>query len=277
MANPTLLQLQLGRRLRELRQEAGLSIAEAADRVLLSPAQVSRIETGQRRASLRDVRALSKLYEFPEEELMELAKQARETEWWHRLEARDLRMYIGLENEAAAISYYGTTTLHGLVQTEEYARAVIKGYLPRITDTALEERVRTRMKRQEILERVDPPKFWVMLDECAIHRMMGGAQVMGGQLRRLSELSERPNITVLIVPFSAGAHMALDSAFQLLEFDQAAPGLTDTVFMETLAGDVYLQKAERVKRFREVLDHLRAMALNPHDSRNMILRKLRDL
>lgn len=270
MANPTLRQRQLASRLRELRLEAGLSIAEVAERTLSSPAKISRIETGQRLASLRDVRDLCMLYGVPGTELMQLAREASQQEWWQEHEDVNFRPLIGMEWEASAITEYETTTIPGLLQTEDYARAVIRGFLPRIDPDVLEERVQVRMKRQDVLHKTVPPRYWVLLDESALHRRFGGLEVMRRQCARLADLAEVPDITIQVIPYTAGPHMALDSAFMLLEFADTA-GVADTVFMDTLAGQFFMEKRSQIDRFKEVVDHLRAVALSPGDSLARIL------
>lgn len=268
--NPTIRQRQLARRLRDLRQEAGLHISDVAERLLCSQAKISRLETGQRRASLRDVRDLCALYGVADPtELMALAREARQPGWWQEAEDVDFRQLPGLESEAVAIHEYETTTIPGLLQTDEYARAVIKGFLPRISDEALDERVLNRMKRQQLLDKSGPPRYWVLLDESALHRHVGGVEVMARQLRRVAEASERPNVTIQVVPYTVGAHMGFDSAFMLLTFAEEA-GIADTVYMDTLAGQFYYEKPAQLERPREVLDHLRAVALSPRDSARRI-------
>lgn len=273
--NPTLRQLQLANRLRDLRQESGLSVAEVAEQVLLSPAQVSRIENAKRTASPRDVRALCKLYGVPEEDLLELAKEARQPVWWQNYDDRDFRQMIGLESVASEITEYETTTIPGLLQTEAYARAILKGYLPGIDAEVLEQRIQARVKRQELLRRIHPPKYWVLLDESALHRHVGGRRAMQEQLESLGELAERPNINILVLPFTVGAHMGFDMAFRMLEFPETVK-IFDTLFVEDALGHAYTQDygagKVRVARYREIIDHLRATAANPADSRAIILR-----
>ncbi|GAA4060761.1 helix-turn-helix domain-containing protein [Nonomuraea soli] len=269
-ANPTLRQRQLARQLRELREQVGLNIKDVADRVLLSPGQISRIETAKRRPSLRDVRALCELYGVPDGPLMKLAREAHEQGWWQELEDVDFRPLPGLENDAVAISEYETTTIPGLLQTPDYARAIIKGYLPQIEPDVLDARVDGRMKRQEILSKANPPRYWVVLDESALHRHIGGPAVMAQQLAQVAMAAEQPHITIQVVPYTNGAHMGLDSAFMLLEFAPEA-SLADTVYMETLAGQIFTERPRQLERFNEVLDHLRAVALSPQESVARIL------
>lgn len=271
MDSPTLRQRQLAKKLRDLRNEAGLSIAEVAAELLCSPAKISRIETSQRRAALRDVRDLCRLYGVADPgELMDLARDAQKQAWWQETEDVDFRPLIGLELEASAITEYETTTIPGLLQTHDYAEAVIRGYLPQIEPEVLEERVQIRMKRQEVLGRDKPPvRYWVLLDESALHRHIGGRRVMAGQLAHLADLAARSNITILVVPYTAGAHMGLDSAFMLLEFDESS-GQSDIVYMDTLAGQIFLEKPKQLERFREILHQLRAVALSPDESQALI-------
>ncbi|GAA4510782.1 MULTISPECIES: helix-turn-helix domain-containing protein [Nonomuraea] len=265
-ANPTLRQRQLANRLRDLRHDSNMSIAEVAEALLCSAAKISRIETAQRRASLRDVRDLCRLYGVEDpSELMALAKDAREQGWWQDGEDVDFRPVPGLENDAIAISEFETTTIPGLLQTEDYARAVIQGFLPQIDPSVREDRVAYRMKRQNVLRKTKPPRYWVLLDESALHRHIGGEQTMADQLDQVAEMAAAPRITVQVVPYTVGAHMALDSAFMLLEFDPSA-GVADTVYMDTLAGQIFQEKPAQLARFREVLNQLRAVALSPKDS-----------
>ncbi|MEU5860974.1 MULTISPECIES: helix-turn-helix transcriptional regulator [unclassified Nonomuraea] len=267
--NPTLRQRQLAMRLRELRHEAGLSIAEVAEHLLCSPAKISRIETAQRRVSLRDVRDLCRLYGVQDSsELMTLAKDARQKHWWQDYDNRSFRPMIGLEADSVAITEYEITTIPGLLQTEDYARAVIRGCLPRIDNDILQDRVLARLKRQELLTGREPPDYWVLLDESALHRHVGGRQTMLEQLRHLLTVTELPQVTIQVIPFTVGAHMGFDSTFRLLEFDKRS-GIADTVFVEHQMGLFYLE-GDKVEPFRETINHLRAEALNPQESKKQL-------
>ncbi|MER5418733.1 helix-turn-helix domain-containing protein [Streptosporangium roseum] len=266
--NPTLRRRQLASRLRELREQAGKSIKEAAEQLECSPAKISRIETAQRGALPRDVRDLCLFYGMTEQPqidaLMSLAREAKQQVWWQETEDVDFRPFLGLEIDATSISEYETTTVPGLLQTEEYARAIIKGYLPRMDPDVLEERVTYRLRRQERLHGPQPPKYWVLLDESVLHRHVGGADVMRKQLEHIEKTSELPHVTIQVIPFTVGAHMGFDSAFVLLEFSD--PTIGDTVYLDTLMGSFYLEKAKELERFRETLNHLRAVALSPQES-----------
>lgn len=266
--NPTLRRRQLASRLRELREQAGKSIRDAAEQLECSPAKISRIETAQRGALPRDVRDLCLFYGLTDQAqidaLMTLAREAKRQVWWQETEDVDFRPFLGLEIEATSISEYETTTVPGLLQTGEYARAVIKGYLPRMDNDVLEERVTYRLRRQERLYGPHPPKYWVLLDESVLHRHVGGPDVMREQVRHLESASELPHVTIQVIPFTVGAHPGFDSAFILLEFSD--PTIGDTVYLDTLMGSFYLEKAKELERFRETLNHLRAVALSPQES-----------
>lgn len=268
--NPTLRQRQLAKRLRELRHEAGMSIADVAEHLLCSATKISRIETAQRTASLRDVRDLCALYGVADAaELMTLAKDARQKEWWQRYDDADFIPMIGLEAEAVAITEYEITTVPGLLQTEDYARAIIRGWLPRISMDILNDRVETRLKRQQLLRQARPPRYWVLLDESALHRHVGSPQIMHAQLDLLLEVAELPEVTIQVIPFTAGAHMGFDSMFRLLELNKES-GIADTVFVEHQMGLFYLEGEKVVERFRETINYLRAEALSPQRSKKRI-------
>jgi transcriptional regulator with XRE-family HTH domain len=273
LPNPTLRQRQLAMRLRELRHEQGLSIAEVAEHLLCSATKISRIETGQRRASLRDVRDLCRLYGITEPkaaELMTLAKEARQKEWWQAYDNPNLQPMLGLEAGSTAITEYEITTVPGLLQTEDYARAVIRGWLPRIDPGILEDRVKARkMRKDEVLYRSDPPRYWVLLDESVLYRHVGSRSIMHEQLNQLVEISDLPHVTIQVMPFTAGAHMGFDSPFRLLEFDEDA-GIADTVFVEHQIGLFYQEDGKVIRLVREIIDHLRAEALGSQESKRRI-------
>src|SRR5690348_12155167 len=171
--SPTVRQRELANRLRELRTASGLTTAEVTARLLFSATKLSRLETGQRRVSQRDVRDLCQLYQVGQQEtahLMDLARQAQERGWWTQFTDLGLVPFIGLEQEAAAITSYAMYYMPPLMQTEDYARAIIRGIERKISPEILEERVMARLKRQEILDRDPPPRYRAILDEAVLHR-----------------------------------------------------------------------------------------------------------
>jgi transcriptional regulator with XRE-family HTH domain len=265
--SPTLRRRELASRLRELRKESGLTVEDVAHHLLCSPPKISRIETATRSPTLRDVRDLCVLYGVSEAEqarLMAIARESKQQGWWNRFDDLAIESLIGLEIEAKRISSYESCIVPWAFQTEEYARAVIKGILPRIDDRILGERVTARMTRQELLRSADPPYLWSLIDESALRRTVDSASVMHEQLTKILEVAATPNVTMQVVPFDAGAHPGLDNTFTLLEFDSSTQ--PPVAFVENLAGTFYLERESEIMRYREVLDNLRACALSPASS-----------
>jgi transcriptional regulator with XRE-family HTH domain len=270
----TLRRRELASQLRDLRKQAGRTVEDVARELLCSPPKISRIENGARPASLRDVRDLCVLYGVDDSlrnRLMTLAREAKQQGWWNKYGDLAVDSLIGLEAEAAQISSYESCVIPWIFQTREYAGAVIKGILPRISDHVLEERVVARLTRQEIITRESPPHCWSLVDESALRRRVGSNQTMYDQLKVLVELAIIPNITLQVVPFSLGAHPGLDNTFALLEFQSAHPPV---VYIENMAGNLYLERISDVGRYREGLMHLRAGALDP-DSSVVLVQEIR--
>ena len=266
-ASLTLRQRELGKRLRELRYQHGLTVEDVAGQLLCSATKVSRLETGMRRPSLRDVRDLCALYHLDERtstELMTLARGAREQGWWTQYVDVSFEPYIGLEAEAAAITCYSMHYVPGLLQTEQYARALIKAVAPGLEPEVFEQRVEVRLRRQQLLEQDNRPRYLALLDEAVLHRRVGGGQVMYAQLGKILQAEEKDQATVQIIPFDLGAHAAQDSNFVLLEFDE--PSLSPVVYVEGLTGSRYIDREADVDRYREAAEQLRDSALNPRDS-----------
>ena len=265
--SPTLRRRELANRLRELRKQAGLTVNDVARELLCSPPKISRIETATRPASLRDVRDLCRLYrvsDAEQERLMTIAREAKQQGWWNRFDDLGIDSLIGLEIEAKRISAHDAAAVPWAFQTEKYARAVIGGVLPRIDDRVLDERVTARMTRQEILRGPEPPHLWSLIDESALRRAVGGTGVMREQLSKILEMAATSNVTMQIVPFEAGAQPGMDNTFMLLEFDSSTQ--SPVVFVENLAGNLYLERDAEIQRYREVLEHVRACALSPANS-----------
>jgi transcriptional regulator with XRE-family HTH domain len=276
-ANPTMRQRELARRLRQLRAAQDLTVEQVAEKLLCSATKISRIETGARRASLRDVRDLYQLYQVGEQDaahLMALAKQAREAGWWDQYIdlGSPVGTYLGLEGEATAITYFSTLFIYGLLQTADYARAVIKGINPQIDPTVLEERVDARMRRHKLIEQTNRPRVRVLMDEAVLRRQVGGPAVMAGQLDKIVEAAGG-HITTQVIPFNSGSLASSDSNFTLFEFEE--PPMPRVVHVEGLTGYLYLEKAADIERYRESLDHLRDAALSPRDSL-ILITEIRD-
>ncbi len=192
--SPTVRQRELGRRLRELRNQHDLTVEDVAQKLLCSVTKISRLETGARRVGLRDVRDLCTLYGVDEAtaaELMSLTQGAREQVWWTQYEDLQLDPYLGLEQAAIAITSFTTYYLPALLQTEEYTRAVIKAVAPKMDPDIYRQRVEVRMRRQEVLERDNRPRYRVLLDEAVLHRRVGGPRLMAAQLDKVLETERR--------------------------------------------------------------------------------------
>lgn len=236
---------------------------------MCSPSKVSRIETGQRGAPLRDVRDLCDFYgitdQLERDRLMTLAREAKEQAWWqpYALQYSDL---VGLEAEATSISDFQSSVVPGLLQTAEYARAGHLGALPLLGAEDIEMQIEAKLTRQQVLTRESPPMFQVVLDEAVLHRQTGGVRVMQAQLAKLLEAAHLPNVTVQVVPFTVGAHPAVESNFNILELP-AAPGV---IFAEGLVGSFYLDKPDDLERYRKVFAHLQSIALSPKDTIDLI-------
>lgn len=270
-ANPTVRQRQLGARLRQLRTGLGRTVEDVAGELLCSATKISRLETGARRASLRDVRDLCRIYGVSDQEtqaLMELARQAREPGWWTQYEDLNLSPYIGFEQDATAITVFSMYWVPALLQTPEYARAMITGIARKIDSSILDQRLEVRLRRQQLLDQARPPRYRALLDEAVLHRQVGGPNVMAEQLDKLLQLAQEEKATIQVIPFEAGAHASPDSNFEFLEFGDTA--LSSIVFVEGMYSNLYQERAAEVDRYREAIEYLRDQALTPRESLNLI-------
>jgi hypothetical protein len=203
--------------------------------------------------------------------LLTLARESRQKGWWqqHGEAVPDwFEIYVGLEAEAATIWSYDAEFVPGILQTEEYARAVHQAQLPTASEEEIERLVSVRMARQELLTSDDAPDLWLVLNEAVIRRAVGGLVTTREQLKRLIEASKRPNVTLQVVPFSTGAHPAMDGSFHLLGFPD--PSDHQIVYFEYHTGALYLEKPAEVTRYRLMFDHLRASALPVEASRGLM-------
>jgi transcriptional regulator with XRE-family HTH domain len=265
--SPTVRRRRLARVLRGLREDAGLTIEQVAERLELSPSTVSRIETAQVGARPRDVRELLDIYKVTgaqRDELLQIARERRQQGWWQ--EYRDLpnMPFAGLEDEAASISQFSALLVPGLLQTETYAEEVLRAIRLDAKPHEVERRLQLRMLRQALLTDDRAPKYWVVLDEAVLHRTVGGRQVMNAQLERLVDTSSLPNVTLQVLPFTAGAHPGMDGEFTILSYRE--PADPDVVYIENTGGDAYMENPAVTRRYNSIFDHLRAAALNPAES-----------
>jgi len=266
--NPTVRQRELGRRLREQRLEHGLTVEEVAEKLLCSATKISRLETGTRRPSLRDVRDLCAVYYVDDattDAFIELAQGAREQAWWTKYEDLKLDPYLGLEEVATAITSFTTFYVPALLQTEDYTREVIKKVAPKMDPAIYRQRVQVRMRRQAVLEKIDRPHYSVLLDESVLRRPVGGPELMVAEIDKILQAERDGKASIQIIPLTSGVLAAEDSNFVLLEFDDTAP-ISPIVFVEGLTRNQYLELKSEVDRYKEAIDYLRYSALNARDS-----------
>ena len=268
---PAIRRRLLGRRLRELRERAGVSPAEAAEAIRGSTSKISRLETGQSPFRDRDVADLLTRYglQGPEERdaVLALARQANFPGWWR--EYGDtlpswLSTYIDLEDAAELVRIFEWRLVPDLLQTEDYARAVISRACAGSPDEVIENQVRLRMGRQQVLAQPDPPDLWVVLDEAVLRRGVGSAEIMRAQIEQLIDTAKTPNVTVQVLPFSAGLHSGDGGAFTLLRFTE--PQLPDVVYLERLTGGVFLERREETDHYTAVMNRLCIESTPPEDT-----------
>ena len=265
-ASPTIRQRELGAHLRQLRTERGMAVEDVAERLLCSATKISRMEAGARRPSLPDVRDLCGIYGVDERtsaELMDLARKAREQGWWNQYDDLKLDPYIGLEQEATSITCFTMYYVPALLQTEDYARAIIRAIAPKMDPRIHQQRVEARLRRQQLLVQDNPPRYRVLLDEAVLHRRVGGRAVMAAQLGKVLELELDGKATVQVIPFDIGAHAAQDSNFVLLDFEEPLPAV---VFVEGLTNNLLQERKDDLERYREAIEYLGDSALSPRDS-----------
>jgi len=269
--SPTIRRRRLGAELRQHREAAGVTIETVAERLECSASKISRIETGHTMASVRDVRDMLEIYGVTgaeRDELIQIAREARQKGWWHPYSTVLTGAYVGLEAAAGSIRAYEQQVVPGLLQTEEYARALIRAARPDITAEEVEKRVRVRRNRQSLLSQDDPIDLWVVLDETVVSRPVGGDAVMRAQLEYLVKAADLPNVTLQILPFEAGAHAGMDGTFTILDFPE--PGDPAVVYAENATGGLFLEKPEELQKYVFIFDHIRAAAMRPEESVDLI-------
>ncbi|WP_433243476.1 helix-turn-helix domain-containing protein [Streptosporangium sp. CA-135522] len=266
---PTVRLRRLAAELRQLRQAAGLSQEDVAEKTNVNIVTLYRIETAKTKPQLRTLIALLDAYGVTgssRTDLMALQKEAKQRGWLQSFDADLPDQYtalISLEAEAQQAINYESLFIPGLLQTEDYARAVIRGVLPTATDTEVESFVTARMQRQALLENEAPLRLWAIMDQAALCRTVGGDTVMRAQLAHLIQQAQRPHITIQVIPFSAGAHPGMPGSFILLKFPADDP---DVIYIDSMAGDLFLEKETDIQRYNDICEHLRAIALSPNDT-----------
>jgi transcriptional regulator with XRE-family HTH domain len=272
--SPTVRRKRLGIELRRLREQASLTCEDVGQRLDCSGTRISRMETGRISVRPGDVRELLEIYGVTGAEadsLVQLAREARRKGWWHtygRALPTWFEPYIGLEAEAVRLRDFQSMVLPGLLQTEDYARAVLRAAPSAGPAADIDRQVALRMQRQGVLSQATPPGLWVVLSESVLRVQVGGASVMQAQLSRLNEIAVQRNVTLQVLPFSTAAHVQPISPFTILEF--ADPADPTVVYLEHLTGSLLLENEEEVARYTVVFDHLRAEALGTAQSADLI-------
>ena len=260
--------MMLGSQLRRFREAAGITPDTAGWHIRSSRSKISRMENGRVGFKDRDVRDLLSLYGVTDPQvtsaMIALAGQAQTQEWWAQfgdILPSWFEPYLGLEASASRIRSYDLQFVHGLFQTEAYARAVSALGRRGASPAEFDRWVAVRLKRQELLTAAKPPRVWSVVDEAALRRPVGGVKVMQDQLRRLAEVAELPNVTLQVVPFRAGGHDAAGGSFTILRFSE--PDVPDVVYIEQLTGAIYLEKPAATDHYLDIMNRVSAISLSP--------------
>jgi uncharacterized protein DUF5753/helix-turn-helix protein len=279
---PTVPRMLVGIELHRYRETAGITPEQAAYEIRASRSKISRMENGLVRFKERDVTDLLTLYGITDEQirgrLVTLARQANTPGWWSKygdIMADWFESYLGLEMAASVIRTFELQFVHGLFQTEDYARAVTLLGHTGSSEEEIDRRVSLRLKRQDLLAAPAPPQVWSVLDEGALRRPVGGRQVMRAQLSHLAEVARMRHVSIQVVPFDRGGHAAAGGSFTVLRFSE--PEVPDVVYLEQLTSALYLDKREDVDHYMEVMNHLSTEALTPVESMRFITTLSQDM
>jgi hypothetical protein len=281
VGDPTVLKILLGAQLRRLRETAGVTRDDAGYHIRASGSKISRLELGRVSFKERDVSDLLDLYHVAGEQkdqLVQLTREANATPWWQKY--REVvpdwfQVYVGLEEAATLIRVYEVQFVPGLLQTEEYARAVVMQGSPGLSPEEVDNRVNVRLGRQRLFGKENAPRLWAIVDEAALRRPMGGRDVLAGQVKRLMEAVSEPNITLQVMPFKYGGHGAEGGAFTIMRFPEA--DLPDMVYMEYLTGAHYIDKPEEVEVYAAVMERLSVAGTSPEKTRDILADILKEL
>lgn len=271
---PTVRRRRLGRELRRIRDEGGLTLESAARRLERTASSLSKIERGVQGLRHGELVFMLDTYSVTDPDLRQtlisLRRSANQKGWWHqyREAAPELMDFISLETDASSIRVFETMRIPGLLQTEDYARAMFRGAISPSRPADMDAKVNIRMTRQNVLTQADPPRFWVIISEAALHQNVGGPEIMRRQLQHLIEVAEMPNVMLQVLANAAVDTLALDGAFMIIELGQRQEFVV--VFVECLTRGWYLEDDEDLERFQFAFDRLRAAALSPTDSLTLI-------
>lgn len=274
---PTMRRRRLAAELLRLRNAAGLTRDQVADTTGLSTGALFRIEKAQTRPQRRTLVLLLDLYcvvaKDEREALFDLLRHSSQLGWLHLFEdnlPQSYQTFISFEAEASRLSDYEGQFMPGLLQTEAYARTVIRGLMPEEADEDIERRVDVRMRRQQALAKPQAVGLWAILDEAVVQRQVGGPAVLRDQLRHLIEAATSPTITLQVIPFSAGAHLGMPGSFIVMEFPEPDPAL---IYTENAGGGLFLEADADVQRYRTSFQRLAAQALSPEDTIKIIKKR----
>jgi transcriptional regulator with XRE-family HTH domain len=271
---PTVRLRRLASELKRARKAVGLSQDDVTAQTRISPATLYRIEKPEGRPQMRTLMTLLDLYEVSDSQRARITAlhEGADTQGWLRPYHDALRdeynTYIQFEAEAKTVRNWEALYVPGLLQTEDYARAVIKGHLPDASPDDLEQRVRARLERQAVLSKEQPLQLAAVMDEAALRRQVGGPAVMADQLRRLQKLADLPHVSVQVIPYTSGAHQGMPGGFAQLSFADPEDG--EIVYIDSMANDSFLESDADIARYAATFDNLRAQALSPDDSRALI-------
>lgn len=274
-SSPEMKRRQLAAMLRGSRHAAKMTIEQVAAHLLCSQAKVSRMETGQRPASPRDVRDLCDLYAVSpgdRDQMMILAQDGRQRSWWDEYDiSKGYKSLIGMESDAVSMLDFKSSMINGLLQTEEYARELIGCYFLPVNRTLVDQLVTVRIERQRtVLERDPPPRMHFVMDEAVLRRVVGGPGVMEEQLGRLLAITaELPSVTIQVIPFRQGAHAGMDTSFTVLTFPDEKL-MRPVIHVEDVFGDIKLERPEDLDRSQQIFQRAAQNALPPEQSRALI-------
>jgi transcriptional regulator with XRE-family HTH domain len=279
---PTVRRRRLGAELRRLREAHSLKLEEVAEQLGLAPSTLSRIETGKAPTKSAYLTAMLGMYGVDDpgarKVLVDMAREGHRKGWWSIYDdvlPSGFDIYVGLEAEACGLRSYETDVVHGLLQTTDYALAVLRELRPRDSDEQIRRVVDLRMQRQRLLDQDPPLDLWLILDEGAIRRNIGGTAVMRPQLEHLVQASRWSNVTLQVLAFGSGAHAGLTGPFSILEFPERSD--EDVAYTESVGGMIYMEKDREVRLCAEAFDRMRAAALSPAASVELIQHVSRDL
>ncbi len=272
--NPTAVRRELGQRLRALRQGRELTVVQAAEQVGISPSKVTKIELAQLAATRDDLLKMLDVYgeTDPEQQalLLSMVREGNRKDWWegYRVLHPKFASYLGLESVATTLQAYDTHLVHGLLQTPDYTRTLVRAVRPDLLEHEVDQLVQVRVRRQEVLTRADPPlTLWSVMDEAVLRRQVGGRETMYAQLQRLIAASMQPNVTLLVMPDSLGAHPGLNGPLAILQFET---GARPVVYVEAQAGNLYMEKDDDLRRCQQTMNHILAAAPGPEQSLALI-------